>query len=108
MVQIVFVEHDGEEHSVDVEENMTLMEAATLNLVPGVEGMCGGICSCATCHCYVDEQWSGKLEAPGAGELQMLDTASERTEQSRLGCQVVVSWEMEGMRVRLPSHQGGS
>jgi len=106
MVQIIYVESDNTEHAVDVEENMTLMEGATLNLVPGVEGMCGGICSCATCHCYIDEPWSTQLQAPSPGELEMLATAKERTEVSRLGCQVPVTWEMEGMRVRLPAQQG--
>ena len=106
MVRIVYVEHDGTEHPVDVDEDMTLMEGATLNLVPGVEGMCGGICSCATCHCYIDEPWSDALHAPSPGELAMLATARGRSEQSRLGCQIPVTWEMEGMRVRLPAQQG--
>ncbi|MFK8022146.1 MAG: 2Fe-2S iron-sulfur cluster-binding protein [Pseudomonadales bacterium] len=106
MVNIVFVQADGAEQEVDVEEDTTLMEAATLNLVPGVEGMCGGICSCATCHCYIDEAWQEKLHDPSMGEQLMLNTAKERTDLSRLGCQILVTWEMEGMRIRLPSEQG--
>ncbi len=106
MPNITYVEHDGTEHTVDVEEEMSLMEGATLNMVPGVEGMCGGICSCATCHCYLADEVLAKLPKPSAGELQMLDSASHRTANSRLGCQVAVTAEMEGLRVDLPPEQG--
>ena len=107
MPTIVYVEHDGTRHEVELEEQTTLMEGATMNLVPGVEGMCGGVCSCATCHCYIEGEWAGKLPPPEPGELQMLDTASHRRDSSRLGCQILVSWEMEGMEVHRPPEQGG-
>ena len=77
-----------------------------MNLVPGVEGMCGGIASCCTCHCYIDGPWSDKLNEIGPQEEAMLATAKERREGSRLGCQVLVTWEMEGMEVHLPEEQG--
>ncbi len=106
MPNIIFVEHDGTRHEVEVEEQMNLMEAATMNMVPGVEGMCGGIASCATCHCYIEDPWKEKLQPQGPQELHMLETAKNRKENSRLGCQVLVTWEMEGMEVNLPVEQG--
>jgi 2Fe-2S ferredoxin len=106
MPNIVYVEADGTRHEVELEEQMNLMEGATMNMVPGVEGMCGGIASCATCHCYIEGDMAGKLEEPGPAELNMRATAKERKESSRLGCQVLVSWEMEGMEVHLPMEQG--
>ena len=106
MPTITYVEHDGTRHEVEAEEQVSLMEAAIMNMVPGVEGMCGGVASCATCHCYIDEPWKEKLPPQGPQELHMLDTAKNRKENSRLGCQVLVTWEMEGMEVQLPVEQG--
>jgi ferredoxin, 2Fe-2S len=107
MVAITYVEHNGTAHTVEVEPDMTLMEGATLNLVPGVEGMCGGICSCATCHCYVQAAWSDKIPAPTLGERNMLSTAKYLRDNSRLGCQIVVTAALDGMTVDLPEAQGG-
>jgi 2Fe-2S ferredoxin len=106
MPNIIYIEADGTRHEVELEEQMNLMEGATMNLVPGVEGMCGGIASCATCHCYIEDEWADKLEERGPAELNMLATAKNRKENSRLGCQVLVTWEMEGMEVHLPAEQG--
>lgn len=107
MVAITYVEHDGTRHTVDVEPDMSLMEGATLNLVPGVEGMCGGICSCATCHCYVPPAWRERIPGPSFGERNMLASAGHVRENSRLGCQIVVTPDMDGMEVGLPPEQGG-
>lgn len=108
MPLITYVEHDGTRHPVEVDEEMNLMEGATLNMIPGVEGICGGICSCATCHCYVDDAWADKIPAKEAGEQEMLDGANPEyiKPQSRLGCQVVVTADMDGMEVLLPAEQG--
>jgi 2Fe-2S ferredoxin len=106
MVAITYVEHDGTRHTVEVEPGSNLMIGATLNMVPGVDGMCGGICSCATCHCYIPESWRGKLPAAGEGELTMLDGATHRRNNSRLGCQVIVTEALDGLEVALPPEQG--
>jgi len=106
MTTINYIEFDGTRHAIDVEEQMTLMEGATLNMVPGVEGMCGGLCSCATCHVYIPDAWAAKIPALEDGEDVMLNDASERKGSSRLGCQVVVTSELEGMEVHLPETQG--
>lgn len=106
MPTIIYVEHDGSEHLVDVDEEMTLMEGATLNMIPGVEGMCGGLCSCATCHVFLDETWIDKINEMGHDEEKMLDPVVGKTNQSRLGCQITVTSEMDGLKVYLPKEQG--
>ena len=106
MPNIIYVEADGSRHEVELDEQMTLMEGATMNLVPGVEGMCGGVAACCTCHCYIGEPWSGRLNSISSQEEAMLATAKQRRETSRLGCQVLVSREVENMEVHLPQEQG--
>lgn len=106
MVAITYVEHDGTAHTVDVDDGMNLMDGATLNLVPGIEGMCGGMCSCATCHCYVPEEWSSRLPPVSEGEQKLIDGSQYPQANSRLGCQITVSAELEGLVVHLPPEQG--
>jgi 2Fe-2S ferredoxin len=106
MPSITYVEHDGTRHTVDVDEGMSLMEGATLNMVPGVEGMCGGICSCATCHCYVPDEWAQRIPQATIGEQRMLQGARHRRPNSRLGCQISVTAELNGLVVELPPEQG--
>ncbi len=105
MPNITYVEHDGTEHTVDVEENMSLMEGSTINLLPGIEGMCGGICSCCTCHVYIEPEWMEKMNPASEGEMKLLEGSQHFKDNSRLGCQVIVTHEMEGMRVHLPVDQ---
>ncbi len=106
MPHITYVEHDGTEHTIDVEESMNLMEGSTINLLPGIEGMCGGICSCCTCHVYIEGDWAGKVNPMTEGEKRLLENSQYRKDSSRLGCQVIVTHELEGMRVHLPPAQG--
>ena len=106
MPSITYVEHDGTRHTVDVDEGLSPMEGATLNMVPGVDGMCGGICSCATCHCYVPEEWSNRIPEATMGEEKMLKGAKYLQPNSRLGCQISVSAELDGLVVGLPKEQG--
>ena len=108
MIKLNYIEHDGTRHSVEVEAGMNLMEGATLNMVPGVEGMCGGICSCATCHCYVPENLVDRIPPAGLGEQAMLEAVAERRPNSRLGCQIRVTAELDGAEIRLPRSQGGA
>jgi 2Fe-2S ferredoxin len=106
MVAITYIEHDGSEHCVDVEEEMSLMEGASLNMVPGIEGMCGGICSCATCHCFIDLEDQQRLANISEGEDAMLDGLADRRPESRLSCQIPVTDALAGLRIRLPMSQG--
>jgi len=103
--KITYVTAEGVEYPVDVGDQQSLMEGAILNDVPGIIGLCGGICSCATCHCYIDPEWAAKLSTPTEGELTMLERAFDRRPESRLGCQVVVTDAIDGMVVHLPVHQ---
>lgn len=106
MVKLKYIEHDGTAHSVEIEEGMSLMEGATLNMVPGVDGMCGGICSCATCHCYLPEAGMAASAPASAGEESMLEFVEQRRPNSRLGCQVRVTSKFDGLEIRLPKAQG--
>ena len=106
MAAITYIEHDGTEHIVELDDDMNLMEGATLNMIPGIEGVCGGICSCATCHCYIPDEWVDKIPPADKGEALMLEGAPHRKPNSRLGCQIQISEELNGMRVQLPLDQG--
>ena len=98
MVKINFIEADGSETELDVQDGWSLMQAAVSNGVEGIEAECGGSCCCATCHCYVDEAYLDKLEAANDKELGMLEeTVAERKDNSRLACQVKVTPEMDGI-----------
>lgn len=106
MAKINFIEADGTETELDVQEGWSLMQAAVSNGVEGIEAECGGACACATCHCYVDEAYIDKLEPANDKELDMLEeTVSERKDNSRLACQVKVTADMDGMVVYLPEAQ---
>ena len=106
MPKITYIEHDGNERTVDAEIGATVMETAIRNSVPGIVAECGGACSCATCHVHVDEAWSGKVGPPSPMEEDMLDFAFDVKPTSRLSCQIKVTEELDGLVVRTPSQQG--
>ena len=91
MVKIVYIEHDGKSHSIDVKSGLTVMEGAVQNNLPGIDADCGGSMACATCHVYVKEEWFNKLPKKEDGEEDMLDMAYEPNKYSRLSCQLSVS-----------------
>ncbi|MDM4769214.1 2Fe-2S iron-sulfur cluster-binding protein [Solimonas sp. SE-A11] len=105
MPKILFIEHSGKEHLVEAEAGKSVMQAAVENLVPGIVGDCGGACSCATCHGYVDAAWGSKVEPRGEAEEMMLEGAMDVQSHSRLTCQIMVKPELDGLVVRLPSSQ---
>lgn len=102
---IIYVEHSGQEHSIDVPTGTSLMEAALDNDVPGIDADCGGACACGTCHVKFDTDWIAKLDPRDANEESMLSLAVEVTEMSRLACQISATDEMDGMRVYMPESQ---
>jgi 2Fe-2S ferredoxin len=106
MVGITFIEHDGTVHKVTAEPGATVMETATANGIPGIVAECGGACSCATCHVYVDEAWTGRLPPTSAEEEDQLDSAFEVRPNSRLSCQIRITEELSGLVVRTPGYQG--
>lgn len=101
MPRITFIATDGETIEADAMESMTLMEVALLNDVPGIIGMCGGICSCATCHVHLADEWIARLPAPSAEEREMVEALADGDRSSRLGCQVFVTADMDGLTVRV-------
>ena len=101
MPNIIFVKPDGSEHTIAVENGTTVMEAGRdANL--GIEGTCGGCLSCATCHVIVDAEWFAKTGAPSEDEVDMLDLAFGLSETSRLGCQIEMSDDLDGLKVTIP------
>jgi 2Fe-2S ferredoxin len=105
MPTITFIDQDGNQREIEAEAGSTVMETAINNDVPGILATCGGSCSCATCHVYVDGSWVGKLPAPELEEMDMLDTAHDLQENSRLSCQIKVTEELDGLIVTTPPRQ---
>ena len=106
MAKITYIEHTNKEHIVEVSNNMSVMEGAIQNNIPGIDADCGGSMACATCHVYVDEKWFNKLEKKSESEEDMLDMAYQPNKFSRLSCQLTISDELDGLIVRMPSKQG--
>tara|TARA_Y100000746_G_C15216201_1_gene331469 strand:- start:292 stop:612 length:321 start_codon:yes stop_codon:yes gene_type:complete len=105
MAKIKYIEFNGEEHEVDVQNGLTVMEGAIKNKIPGIDADCGGACACATCHVYVQKEWLSKLPSKEDTEEDMLDFAFEVKENSRLSCQLTVTDELDGLIVDLPEKQ---
>ena len=105
MAKITYIDHSGEKREIDVENGLTVMEGAIQNDIPGITADCGGAMACATCHVYVDENWIQKLPQKDDGEEDMLDMAFEPKKNSRLSCQIIVSDELDGLVVNIPSKQ---
>ena len=105
MAKIIYIEHNGKEHVVEVQNGLTVMEGAVQNDIPGIDADCGGGMSCATCHVYVKEDWYDKLPKKEMGEDDMLDQAYKPKQNSRLSCQMIVSDELDGLVVCLPEKQ---
>ena len=105
MPTITFITHDGAEHEVDADNGTSVMNSAIDNLVPGIDADCGGECSCATCHVYVNKEWMPVVGSPADREEEMLDLNPERESNSRLSCQIRVRDELDGLVVRVPEFQ---
>ena len=105
MAKITYIEHNGKNHTIDVTNGLSVMEGAVQNNIPGIDADCGGSMACATCHVYVKEEWFNKLPKKEDGEDDMLDMAFEPKTNSRLSCQIIVSDEIDGLEVKIPSKQ---
>ena len=105
MPKITYIEHNGEAHTIEVTNGLSVMEGAVQNNIPGIDADCGGSMACATCHVYVKEEWFNKLPKKEDGEEDMLDMAFEPKKNSRLSCQLMVSDQLEGLVVNLPEKQ---
>jgi 2Fe-2S ferredoxin len=105
MTKITFIEPDGSDHAVDGKDGISLMETAIHHGIRGLLAECGGACSCATCHVYIDASWVSAVGEPGRNEEDMLEMVVDRAASSRLSCQVIVKPEYDGLVVRLPESQ---
>lgn len=106
MTVIHYILRDGTDRAVDAKDGASLMENAIMNNVRGIEAECGGCCSCATCHVYVDEKFAALLPVPDEMENELLDgVAAERKPTSRLSCQISVGPELDGLIVHIPEAQ---
>jgi 2Fe-2S ferredoxin len=106
MAKVTYIEHNGTEHVVNVDNGMTAMEGARDSNIPGIDGDCGGACACSTCHAYLHPDWVEKVPAMDAMEEDMLDFAFEPDmSRSRLTCQIVITDAMDGLIMQLPEKQ---
>ena len=105
MTKIIYIENNGKEHAVYVQNGLTVMEGAVQNDIPGIDADCGGSMACATCHVYVKDDWYDKLDEKSEGEDDMIDQAYDPKKNSRLSCQITVSDKIEGLIVHLPEKQ---
>jgi 2Fe-2S ferredoxin len=106
MPKITYIENNGKSHTIEIANGLSVMEGAVQNDIPGIDADCGGGMACATCHVYVAEEWFDKLIKKEDGEEDMLDMAFEPKKNSRLSCQLIVSDELDGLTVSMPSRQG--
>lgn len=105
MPKLVFIDHQGTSYPVEAQEGRSLMQLALDHSVPGLLGECGGACSCATCHAYIDAPWSDLLPAKSESEVFMLEAALDVRPTSRLCCQIKMTPALDGLVVTLPKEQ---
>lgn len=101
MVKITFVLKNGQEKEVDAPIGLSVLEVAHRNDID-LEGACEGSLACSTCHIIVEQEFFDKIPSASENEEDMLDLAFGLTTTSRLGCQINVTEDLEGLRVRLP------
>ena len=102
MTNINFKLRNGELKKIDAEDGLTLMEVARDNDL-GIEGTCGGSISCCTCHVVIEKDWFDKVGSANPDEEDMLDLAVDLQPTSRLGCQIEVTPDLDGLIVNIPN-----
>lgn len=106
MPTIHYILKDGRTRSIDAKLGSSVMENAVRNNVQGIDAECGGSCSCATCHVYVDDAFIALIAPADEMESELLEgVASEREAGSRLSCQITMTAELDGLTVRVPEAQ---
>ena len=105
MQKITFVEADGRARVLQVEPGQSIMHVAVDNDIRGILADCGGCCSCATCHCYVDDEWAPRFAPASSEEAELISYAFDALPNSRLSCQLVLQVEHDGIVIRLPKRQ---
>ena len=102
MPKVTFIERDGTRREIDAPVGVSVMEVARRHDID-IEGACEGSLACSTCHVIVDPEWYGRLGEASEEEEDMLDLAFNLTRTSRLGCQIIVTEELDGLTVQLPA-----
>jgi ferredoxin, 2Fe-2S len=100
MALLCVIDRDGKEHEVEAKTGLKVMETLR-ELDYGVAAICGGMCSCATCHVYVDPEWQARLPAPMSDERELLTELAHVQDNSRLSCQLEFTAELSGLRVTI-------
>jgi ferredoxin, 2Fe-2S len=101
MPKMVFIERDGTRRAVDAPVGLSVLEIAHKHGID-IEGACEGSLACSTCHVIIDPEWYELLKEASEDEEDMLDLAFGLTQTSRLGCQIIMTEELDGLTVRLP------
>src|SRR5690606_36223929 len=101
MPKLTVVDRSGNERTVEVGNGLTVMEAIRDNGFDELLALCGGCCSCATCHVHIDPAFADKLPKMTVDEDDLLDSSDDRDATSRLSCQVPFTDELDGMRVTI-------
>jgi len=101
MPKLIVVDRHGAETVVEAKTGNTIMEAIRDNGFDELLALCGGCCSCATCHVYIDPSFPGQMSAITEDENDLLDSSDHRNEQSRLSCQIRVSDALDGLKVTI-------
>jgi 2Fe-2S ferredoxin len=101
MPQLIVVTREGEERAVEGETGLSVMEVIRDNGFDELLALCGGCCSCATCHVHVDPEFAAKLPPMSEDENDLLDSSSDRSETSRLSCQIQFGPDLDGLRVTI-------
>ena len=101
MPKLVVVNRLGVENVLQAQEGMSVMEALRDGGYDELLALCGGSCSCATCHVYVDPAWAAKVGAPSDDENDLLDSSDHRKDNSRLSCQMHMSAALDGLKVEI-------
>ncbi|MGE4313939.1 MAG: 2Fe-2S iron-sulfur cluster-binding protein [Pseudobdellovibrionaceae bacterium] len=105
MPKITFLRKDGTSREIDAPNGLSVMEVAIQNNIDEIEGACGGSLACATCHVYVHPDWKDRTLPDGEiaeEEEDMLDLAFDLRKSSRLGCQIIMDDELDGLVVAIP------
>ncbi|OBF39413.1 (2Fe-2S)-binding protein [Mycobacterium sp. ACS1612] len=106
MPKVVFITLDGAQRVVDANAGESVMSVAVRNGIAGIIGECGGNCSCATCHVYVDDEFASRVGGAKDMEDDLLDLGvADRRQTSRLSCQIAVTDALDGLTVHVPAEQ---
>jgi ferredoxin, 2Fe-2S len=101
MPKLVVVTRDGNERAVEGEVGLSVMEVIRENGFDELLALCGGCCSCATCHVHVDADWQSRLSPMSEDENDLLESSDHRNESSRLSCQIPFTQDLDGLRVTI-------